>query len=1026
MKKWIKRTLWIVLGTLLGLVVLVGVVVAVALNFVFTPQKLTPLVEQVANAYLIDSRLSFRSVELTFFSTFPNFGLRVDGGVLTSNVIARDTTLQDSVLRNATAIRGGSSIEDTLVTDTVVSFDRLDVVINPVAFVRRDEIVVRRVTLDKPRIYAAVRSDGSVNWDIVRSSAEVDSTSTLPFKLSGGVSLERISVKRGGLTFDDRQSGIFTRLEDLDFTLSGDFAVAASDMKLTMSFSRGLLWQQEELVFSGMKLSTTSSLIADSTTRNLVVNDTRLQVNGLSLSVEGVIGRDSVQLDAAMELENLQQVLDVIPSSWLKNVNRFSSTGRVLLNAKLSGGYKNGEVPILDADFSIDGGSLKYDGFAYGIDGLDIDAGVRLDLTKKSPSYLRLSKFRFAGASTRVDLTGRVDNLLGNARIDVKTDSKLDFTELAQTLPLGDSLRVRGLMTVKLDGVFTMEQLRQRDYARIAATGEVNLNSVVIESPAGSIRVSKLETQLTQTKDGLLSLESGVDSLSVLSRTGGGIEAEVSRCSARMVGMPSGDSIPSFSGTMNYNSLVVLRVADSVTMRSGSSNVKLTLSPGVNFALVTDSLMMSARGSRMVMRGASLNLELRKKQISGKVAFKGLRVRVAQFPLPMVMPSTNLKVVDSKVLLENASFRVGHSDITVSGSIANLGVLGGATSLPLMMRVRVESSKVDLNEILSGVASFSDSGEAQAMAASDMKASPDQSSVATKPSDSSVDVVVKSAVATSTPEQVQSWLSVESLEKLVPRDVDIVLHSNFKQVLFGSLVFDQFNGDIVLNKGILRINELTVETLGAQFSTRMAWNTRTSDVGIELKSRAVNIHSVLTLLPSIDTIMPMLASLEGMVDFAFVAKGAFENGWQMNPRAIDAALSIQADSLVVLDGQAFAKISKMLMFKNKKRNLIDSVAINATIDEGVLNLIPFVVQMDRYRVAVGGTQKLDGALDYHVSVLKSPIPFKLGININGSIDALKIGVGKTEYKFVDKPIQFGETNLQFQKAYRDISNGLNL
>ena len=36
--------------------------------------------------------------------------------------------------------------------------------------------------------------------------------------------------------------------------------------------------------------------------------------------------------------------------------------------------------------------------------------------------------------------------------------------------------------------------------------------------------------------------------------------------------------------------------------------------------------------------------------------------------------------------------------------------------------------------------------------------------------------------------------------------------------------------------------------------------------------------------------------------------------------------------------------------------------------------------------------------DYHISVLKSPIPIKLGVNITGNLDKMKIRLGKAKYK----------------------------
>ena len=89
-------------------------------------------------------------------------------------------------------------------------------------------------------------------------------------------------------------------------------------------------------------------------------------------------------------------------------------------------------------------------------------------------------------------------------------------------------------------------------------------------------------------------------------------------------------------------------------------------------------------------------------------------------------------------------------------------------------------------------------------------------------------------------------------------------------------------------------------------------------------------------------------------------------------------MHIKGDSLVLMDGETFAEISKTLMFKNKKRNVFDSISVNLTVQDGNVTVYPFLLQIDRYKAAVGGTQGLDMNFNYHISVLKSPLPFKAG------------------------------------------------
>ena len=45
---------------------------------------------------------------------------------------------------------------------------------------------------------------------------------------------------------------------------------------------------------------------------------------------------------------------------------------------------------------------------------------------------------------------------------------------------------------------------------------------------------------------------------------------------------------------------------------------------------------------------------------------------------------------------------------------------------------------------------------------------------------------------------------------------------------------------------------------------------------------------------------------------------------------------IKGDSLVLMDGETFAEISKMLMFKNKKKNVFDSISVNVVVPKYLL------------------------------------------------------------------------------------------
>ena len=76
-----KRALKILGWTLLSIVLAVVLVASIAIYVVFTPERLTPIARQAADKF-ITCEHEIGEVDLTFFSTFPRFGLRADGLLL--------------------------------------------------------------------------------------------------------------------------------------------------------------------------------------------------------------------------------------------------------------------------------------------------------------------------------------------------------------------------------------------------------------------------------------------------------------------------------------------------------------------------------------------------------------------------------------------------------------------------------------------------------------------------------------------------------------------------------------------------------------------------------------------------------------------------------------------------------------------------------------------------------------------------------------------------------------------------------
>ena len=62
--------------------------------------------------------------------------------------------------------------------------------------------------------------------------------------------------------------------------------------------------------------------------------------------------------------------------------------------------------------------------------------------------------------------------------------------------------------------------------------------------------------------------------------------------------------------------------------------------------------------------------------------------------------------------------------------------------------------------------------------------------------------------------------------------------------------------------------------------------------------------------------------------------------------------------------------------------------------------------------------------NYHISVLKSPVPFKLGVDVYGNLDKFKFKITKAKYKDLFKPAKMAEMDSTRKNIRKDIRDAV--
>ncbi len=225
---------------------------------------------------------------------------------------------------------------------------------------------------------------------------------------------------------------------------------------------------------------------------------------------------------------------------------------------------------------------------------------------------------------------------------------------------------------------------------------------------------------------------------------------------------------------------------------------------------------------------------------------------------------------------------------------------------------------------------------------------------------------------------------------IVPERMNIALNTHIKEMDFNRHRFHDLGGDITIKDGTLILQELGFSSDAAEMQLTAIYKTPETDdlyTGLDFHLLNIEIDELIDLIPSVDSIVPMLKSFDGRAQFHLAAETHL-NGYYMPkmPTLIGAA-AIEGKDLRVMDNEVFNSIKKKLLMSDKAENKIDSLSVELQVLRNKVDLYPFLVHMDRYSAVIGGRHNINKALDcnYHISITQTPLPIRLGVNIAGAL-----------------------------------------
>ncbi|MFI3265889.1 MAG: AsmA-like C-terminal region-containing protein [Rikenellaceae bacterium] len=366
--------------------------------------------------------------------------------------------------------------------------------------------------------------------------------------------------------------------------------------------------------------------------------------------------------------------------------------------------------------------------------------------------------------------------------------------------------------------------------------------------------------------------------------------------------------------------------------------------------------------------------------MQGTMAFSDFAMFSDLFPIDVKIPNTSISIGQQSISLDNARLTIGNSEMVATGSIQNL------------IRKFFIDSRAAISGDLAVHASVLDIGQL-------MEASNRSVLMLEDQADSlSVDSLGMAVVA-----------DTSSAMFIVPRRVSFAFDLNIDKAIIGEGTVENLAGRASIKDGVLSLEELSLDAIGAKATGSVIYRNidqQSSNVAADMTIAGIDINRIGELMPSINAMLPMLESFEGIVDFDIKANTNLDSNSEIDISTLFSSMRFKGKNLVLMDSETFTDLSKTLMFKNKDRNLIDSVEMYALVSESTIDVLPFSMSIDRYSAIIGGSQVVDPKTfdleyDYNVSIIKSPLPFKAGVDIVGNLEDFDFKVTKAKLKKTD-------------------------
>ena len=995
-----KRVLIITGWSLLGLFGAIIIALSIACYLIFTPARLTAIAHQVADQY-VTCEYELDEVELTYFSTFPYFGVSV----------------KDACLINP--MEGAQSDTLVAVPELLVSLKLIDAI--------HGNICIKRFHLRDATANIYIAADGTTNFDVFKSEDDEEEEED-----EGGWQLksvrweEDLKVSARHLSFVDEKDTITASLDEASIVLASQKRDELDGARLDLSAQHVSATLKGEEYAQDLELRLHLPVYYKSL-EHVYIDKAKLQVNDFGLLLDGEAGTPDLSsgvytCDATVSTDGawqIQEILALVPERFKASLKDIKVDGLMALEANAKGTYADSIMPMITAHMELKDGQGAYKPLPYTLRDLQLDADARLDLNKQQPSTVTINKLSAKTKESRIAAKGKVEDLLEDMLLDLHLDIDANLPDFAYFMP--KEMDLKGRTKGKANAKIRLSDLSEMRLEKGTIDADLTLTDIAyaMDSMYATLPHTKAKIFIPNKNPSRKSVNWAcvdLDTKQVDFSMDTTINAALGASMIRIEAANVLNNEQDYFASIHTASLDGRFEDIHADLTNAELEAYIVGGKKMSAKIQTDALQ-AEMGQELMAKTEALRIEAAARYNSQEenlllqwnprlsINLKNGEVRMPErLPEPVYIPSIEFAYSNKEMTIANSRIELGNSDLNIKGNVRHIGKWFRHKKI-LEGELDIVSDHCDANQLMAWFSADEETSQESGAESQESKAESQEE-------------------LTSTPEQNTPDSTKEIEPFMVPLDVDLALNTNLKEVEIFNQVAKDLKGGIFMQEGNLILDEVGFVCRAAKLQlTAMYRSPRRNHLylGMDYHMIDVDIDELLTMIPNLEEMVPMLSSFKGAAEFHLAAETYLNSQYQPKMSTLRGAASLTGKDLVVLDGETFDKISKLLLFKKKTENKIDSINAELTIYKNQIDVYPLCVQMDNYMVALGGRHNTNMTFDYDINVLS---PIYLGVNVSGSIDDLQIKLAKCKFAQDFKPHWYQKVDNQSRELRERIKQSM--